>query len=521
MEDRHSLLGNESITRLIVKFSIPAVAGMTVTALYNVIDRIFVGRGVGSDALSGVVLTFPIMMIILGFSLLISVGTASMVSIKLGQKKKDEAEDIIGNAFALSMALGIILSAVCLVFMKPVLIAFGGEGTPLLYAEQFMQVALFSIVFQMIGFTLNGAIRSEGNAMIALLTLVIGNAINLILNPLFIFVLHLGVRGSSLATLISQIVTSAWTFFYFANKKSLLRLRIRNLRLKPIILKEILSIGLAPFILQNALSLMLIISNIVFKKFGNGEGLAVVGIIMVISMLFNQVVTGMQRGIQPIIGYNYGAKNFTRVKKTMELSIIITTMICSIGFIPIFFFSREIISLFTEQRTVLSLFGPPGLKYALITLPLLGFLTIGSGYFTSVGKFKQALFIIIIRQAAIIILLLILPGYFGFYGGITAYPLADLITTAITALMMAIEWRNLKVNSDNTEKQEKMTINKVFSRQRLEILKSEQLEASSSGKAAELYETLLRKESTPGTSSLPGLPTPGFPAGRRQTGHAC
>jgi putative MATE family efflux protein len=287
MDNRHSMLGNESISRLIVKFSIPAVAGMTVSALYNVIDRIFVGRGVGSDALSGVVVTFPVMMIILGFSLLLSVGTASMVSIKLGQKKKDAAENIIGNAFTLSMLLGIILSTACYLFMKPLLMAFGGEGAPLLYAEQFMQVALFSIVFQMIGFTLNGAIRSEGNAIIALLTLIIGNAINLILNPLFIFVLHLGVRGSALATLISQCVTAAWTFFYFVNKKSLLRLRIKNLRLKPVFMKEILSIGLAPFILQNALSLMLIISNLVFKKFGDGEGLAAVGIITVISMLFN------------------------------------------------------------------------------------------------------------------------------------------------------------------------------------------------------------------------------------------
>lgn len=446
MEDRHTMLGNESITRLIVKFSIPAVAGMTVSALYNVIDRVFVGRGVGSDALSGVVVTFPVMMIILGFSLLLSVGTASMVSIKLGQKKKDEVENIIGNAFTLAVIFGIILSAVFYFFMKPLLMAFGGEGSSLLYAEQFMHVALFSIVFQMIGFTLNGAIRSEGNAMIAFLTLIIGNVINLILNPLFIFILHLGVRGSSLATLISQFVTAVWTIQYFVNKKSLLRLRIKNLRLKTVFIKEILSLGLAPFILQNALSLMLIIANLVFKKYGNGEGLVVIGIIAVISMLFNQVVTGMQRGIQPIIGYNYGAKDFSRVKKTTELSILITTLISSAGFIPIFLFNREIISIFNIKSVFLSTFGALGLKYAFLTLPLLGFLTIGNGYFLSVGKFKQALFITIIRQASIIIFLLILPGYFGFYGGIAAFPLADFLMAMITAVMMIIEWRNLKVN---------------------------------------------------------------------------
>ncbi len=445
--DRHTILGKEKILKLIFKFSIPAVAGMAVNALYNVIDRIFVGRGVGSDALSGIAVTMPLMLTIMAFAMLVSIGTAVRVSIKIGEKKIEEAENIIGNAFTLSVIIGLALTVICFIFMAPILTAFGGSGISLDYAGQFMRIVLFSTVFQMIGFTLNSSIRAEGNPIMALSTMAIGAVINTILNPFFIFVLHLGVKGSALATVISQAVTAVWTLIYFLDVKNLIRLKIKNMKLKLHIVRDIFSIGAGPFTLQCAISIMLIVTNHIFYKYGGRDALAVIGIIAVINMMFNMIVSGISQGIQPIIGYNYGAKKTGRVKETLEFSVIMATVICIIGFIPVFFFSREIMMLFSKDNAYILSLGATGLKYSLITLPLLGFQIISISYFQAVGKYLHALFLYMMRQLIVVIpLLVLLSSIYGFYGGIAAFPVSDIIITAVTVVFIIKEWKKMAVS---------------------------------------------------------------------------
>ncbi len=444
MKEKHLSLGTQNILRLIIRFSVPSILGMSLTALYNVVDRIFVGRGVGTDALAGIVINFPVMMIILGFSLLVAVGTASMVSIKLGEKKKQEAEAVIGNSFTLAVSIGIILTAVCVLFMEPILILFGARGATLRYAKEFLGIAQFSIVFQMIGFVLNGAIRAQGNALMGLLTLLIGFVVNIILNPVFIFILHLGVRGSSLATFISQGITAAWTVMYFLRRKSFLRLKLTNLKPRPGIIIEILRIGVSPFLAQNLISVTLIIANSAFNTYGNKAGLVTIGVITVIIMLFTQVITGIQRGIQPIISYNHGAQNSARVRRTTLSAIVIATGICAVAFIPLMLFSDKIIAIFAENGVFLSTFGVSGVRCALLSLPLLGVIIIGSGYFMAIAKYKEAMLLIMIRQVLMIVLLLVLPGIFGFYGAAAALPVADAAAALITFFMLAGESVYLK-----------------------------------------------------------------------------
>ena len=231
MIDRHAVLEKENIKKLVLKYSVPAIAGMAVNALYNLVDRIFVGQGVGTDALSGIAVTLPFTLTLLGFAVLIAVGTAVRVSIKIGEKKPGEAERIIGNGFTSSLIIGAVLTIACLIFMRPLLIMFGGSDVSLFFAEQYMGVLIFGTTLQMIGLTLNNSIRAEGNPIMALVTMLAGAIINTALDPLFIFVLHLGVGGSALATLIAQAGTALWTMWYFLNPKSLIRLKLKNLNL--------------------------------------------------------------------------------------------------------------------------------------------------------------------------------------------------------------------------------------------------------------------------------------------------
>jgi putative MATE family efflux protein len=442
--DRQQMLEKDRIGKLIWQFSLPAVAGMVVNALYNVVDRIFVGRGVGPSALSGIAVTMPLMMIMMALTMFVSIGAGARVSIKLGQKKKEDAQMIVGNALTLSLMISVVFSILGYIFMVPLLKAFGGQGESLNYAVQFTSIIIFTMIFQGILFTFNNIIRAEGNPMMALITMLIGAVINTILNPLFIFGLHLGVQGSALATLISQIVTSVWVFSYFIGKRSLLPLKLKNMVLNKVTVFSILSIGIAPFAMQLAMSLMISVSNHVFGTYGGNDAIAAVGLIGVISMLFNMPVIGIVQGIQPIIGYNYGAKQYNRVRKTLKLAIFGATLVCLTGFILVFFFNKQIMNAFVGNDADLTNLGSRAMQIALITLPLVGFQIVGGGYFSAVGKYKHSLLLNLSRQVLVLIpLLLILPRFFGLFGAIAAFPISDGISFALTFLFIMAEIGNL------------------------------------------------------------------------------
>jgi putative MATE family efflux protein len=447
--DRSKQLGEEKVGKLLLKFSIPAIIGMLVNALYNIVDRIFVGKGVSELAITAITVAFPISIIIMAFGMLVGIGAAATVSIKLGQKRKDEAEEILGNAFTLIIIVSLGVTILGLIFMEPLLKIFGASEVALPLAKQFISIILIGALLQNIGFGLNNIIRSEGNPKMAMLTMLIGAVLNTIFNPIFIFVLHTGVRGSALATIVSQTVCSVWVLQYFTKGKSTLKLKTKNFKLKTGIVKQIFSIGLSPFLMQLAASVITIVLNKGLATYGGDTAIAAMGIINSVSMLILMPIFGINQGVQPIIGYNYGAKNFERVKKALKLAILAATAISTTGFILVELFPRQIISIFISgEGSVLLSIGSRGIRMYLIMLPIIGFQIVSANYFQAVGKAKISIFLSLSRQVIVLLpLILVLPQIFKLDGVWMAGPSSDFIASFITAIFLIREIRKLRSKS--------------------------------------------------------------------------
>jgi putative MATE family efflux protein len=444
--DRSKQLGEENIGKLLMKFSIPAIVGMLVNALYNVVDRVFIGQipgGVGKIALSGVTVTFPIATIILAFGMLVGIGTAALISIKLGQQKKEEAEHILGNALTLIILISVIVTVVGLIFLEPMLLKFGASAATLPYAKQYITIILIGVIFQNIGFGLNNTIRSEGNPRIAMYTMLIGGILNTILDPIFIFVFHMGVTGAAIATVISQAVNTIWVLSYFFSGKSVLKIRYKNLKLNTKVVKNIFAIGLSPFSMQIAASVVAIISNRSLAKYGGDLAIGAMGVITSTSMLVLMPIFGINQGAQPIIGYNYGAKKFDRVKHALKLAILAATAITTTGFIIIQLFPKQLISIFNKDSELLAI-GIHGIRIYLFMLPIIGFQIVSSSYFQAIGKAKVSIFLSLSRQVIILIpLLFTLPRFLGLDGVWMSGPSSDAIASVLTAIFLFIEMKHL------------------------------------------------------------------------------
>ncbi|WP_105616543.1 MATE family efflux transporter [Vallitalea okinawensis] len=442
--DRSRLLGEEKIGKLLLKFSIPAIIGMIVNALYNIIDRIFIGQGVGSDGITGITVGFPIMLIIMAFGMLVGIGATALISIRLGENKKEEAEKILGNSIVLLVLIAIIITTFGLIFLDPLLTLFGASEEALPLARDYLRIILIGSIFQCIGFGMNGFIRGEGNPMIAMLTMVIGAVANIILDPIFIFVLDMGIAGAALATITAQAISSIWVLYYFFGGKSLLNIHKKNFRLDWSVVLRIFAIGSAPFSMQLAASGVTAIFNIQLGNFGGDTAIAAFGIINSIAMLILMPIFGINQGSQPIIGYNYGAKQYDRVKKTLLLAILAATGIVLIGFVIVELFSTGLISMFNSKDAELIRIGSQGMRIFLIMLPIIGFQIVSSNYFQAVGKAARAMFLSLSRQVLFLIpAILILPRFFELQGLWMAGPLADLLSSVLTGAFLIYELRHL------------------------------------------------------------------------------
>jgi len=438
--DRSNELGNEKVWKLLVKFSIPAVIGMLVNALYSVVDRIFVGRGVGSIALSGVAVTFPITNIIMAVGMLVGIGSAAVVSIKLGQKKPEEAEHILGNAFVLSVMITVIVSILGLAFLKPLLVMFGASAETMPYARQFASILLTGAVLQNIGFGINPIIRSQGDPKTAMKTMLIGAALNFVLNPLFIFGFKLGVAGSALATLISQAVCTIWIFAYFTRGKSLLKLKKANMKLQKHIVRQILAIGVSPFAMQVAASMVTICINTNLAKYGGDLAIGAYSLISSIAILILMPAFGVNQGAQPIIGYNFGSGQLDRVRKALKYSMVVNTMIATAGFLVVQLFPVQIISMFNSTDSQLIAIGSEGITKYLMMFALVGPSCAIINYFQSVGKAKHSMGLSLSRQVIILIpLVLIMPHFFQLDGVWMAGAVSDLVSSLICFVFIARE----------------------------------------------------------------------------------
>lgn len=442
--DHSKQLGEQSVGKLLWKFSIPAIVGMLVNALYNIIDRIFVGRGVGLLGISATTIAFPVSIIIMAFGMLIGIGAAATVSIRLGQKKKEEAEKILGNAFTMLVIISILVTVLGLIFEEPLLIIFGASEEVLPLAKEFVTIILIGVLLQNIGFGLNNIIRSEGNPKIAMLTMLIGAILNTIFNPIFIFGLDLGIRGSALATIVSQTVCSAWVLSYFMGKKSVLKLRIKNLKLDLHIIKQIVAIGMSPFLMQIVASGISITFNKDLQMYGGDTAIAAFGIINSVVMLILMPIFGINQGSQPIIGYNYGAGNFNRVKKALKLAILAATTVSTLGFVIVELFPRVIISVFSSNNADLIDIGSSGIRIFLLMMPIVGFQIVSANYFQAINKAKIAIFLSLSRQVIILLpLLLILPNFLKLTGVWVSGATADLLASIVTAAFLFKELRHL------------------------------------------------------------------------------
>jgi len=450
--EREKLLGEKEIPKLLLKFSIPAIVGMLVNALYNFVDMVFIGQGVGPLGIAGVRIGFPLIVIGMAFSMLIGIGANSLISIRLGQKRKEDAELILGNAFVTMIAIGAVLTILGLVFMEPLLKLFGASQDVMPYAKGYFRIILFGVIFQMIGMGMNNFIRGEGNPKTAMLTMLIGAVINTILDPIFIFAFGWGIEGAALATILSLIISALWVLYYFFFGNSLLKIRKPNLRIRFDILKSIVAIGLAPFAMQLAASVLVIFMNQGLAQYGGDIAVSAMGIINNIASLFMMVVFGINQGAQPIIGFNYGAQKYDRVKSTLKYAIGAATVVVTIGYASINLFAPQMIGLFSSDPELIDI-GSRGLRRVLMFMPIIGFQIVSSAYFQAIGKPKQSMLLSLSRQVLILIpLVLILPKFIGLIGLFTAGPIADISSSILTAIFLFYELKNL----DKKQKDEKV-----------------------------------------------------------------
>ncbi len=446
--NRQNVIGEEKISKLLMQFSIPAIIGMMVNTLYNIIDRMYIGNipEVGSLALTGVGITLPIMTIILAFGMLVGMGTSARISLKLGQHKKDEAEHHLGNAFILILILSALITVIGLVFMRPILTLFGASADTEIYASQYMQIIFIGTIFNMLSFGLNHSIRSDGNPKIAMFSMLIGAGINIILDPIFIFMFGLGVRGAAIATVISQIASTIWILYYFTKGKSNIKITRHSMRLQKAIVLSIFSIGMSPFVMQLANSMVQVLANNALKMYGGDLAIGAMTIVNSVSMIFMMPLFGLNQGSQPIVGFNYGAKKYHRVKEAVKYAVVVGTIIVTVGWLVIQLAPDMLIRIFNNDPKLAEM-ARSGLKIFLFMLPVLGFQVISSNFYLAIGKAKTSMFLSLLRQVLLLIpCLIILPriGDLGLTGVWLAGPVADGLASIITGVIFFNSVRKLK-----------------------------------------------------------------------------
>ena len=446
----HSSFNNESVGRLLLRFSIPAIVGMLVNALYNIVDRFFIGKmpDVGALALSGVGVTFPITIIIMSFGMLVGIGAASRISIALGEDNSELASKILGNAFMLNIIFSVVLTIIGLIFYKPILVAFGAGADIIGYAEEYIVIIIAGIIFSNTAFSMNHCIRSQGFPKISMMTLLIGAITNIILDPIFIFGFGMGVKGAAIATVLAQIVSSTWTFYFLTSKKATLPLKLKNMKIDFKIALHIFSIGMSPFAMQLAAALIQTLFNKSLNIYAGPLGIGVFSSINSIIMLFFMPIFGINQGSQPIIGFFYGSRDYAKVKQTYILACISATILCTLGFLACQFAPAALLSIFNTDPEFLKL-GTDGMRIFTAMLPILGFQIISSNFFQAIGKASSSMLLSLSRQVIILIpLILILPGRFGLTGIWISTPISDLLASVLTAFFIIKIFSQLRKMED-------------------------------------------------------------------------
>lgn len=446
-------LREKSIGSLMLKYYFPAFAGVVVNSLYNVVDRIFIGQGVGSMALAGLSVVFPIMIVYMAFGMLVGSGGAVRISINLGKKDYNRAERVLGNSVTLALVLGIVAVTIGFLVKEPILYFFGAGEETFRHANDYLDIILLGAPFGMLGYSLNNMIRAEGNPKVAMYSMFISAGLNIILDPIFIFVLDLGVRGAAMATVISQIVLCIWVMVHFRSKRSIIKLKLRNLKPVGEIIMYIVTIGFASFAMQIAASVVYGLFAKQLIIFGGDIAVGAMGIINSITIILVMAIVAINMASQPIIGFNYGARNFDRVLTTVNLGIKAATLIAVGGWLLCMLIPGQIVGLFNSDDAELLRKGVEGLRIYTALLPVVGFQIIASNLFQSIGKAKLATILSLLRQVIFLIpLLAILPGFFGLIGVWMAMPVSDFLASITSFIFLRRELRKLALQKQKCVK---------------------------------------------------------------------
>ncbi len=436
-------LGEESIIKLLCSFSAPAIVGMLVNAIYNVVDRIFVGQAVGEKALAALSFSFPFMTAIMAAAMLVGLGGTSLVAISLGEKNKEKAERILNNVFVFAIILEVIVAVLCYTFLKPLLSLFGTpEGEIMNYAVEYMNIVLAGSVFQGIGFSLNAIIRSEGNPKMAMITMLIGAIVNIIFDWLFTMVIRIGVAGAAIATVMGQFATMTTVLIYFT-KQSSIRLKVKKLKPDFPLISRTMFLGLSPALVQLAMATVNIIYNNLLMKHGGDIAVSAFAVYNSAMTIAVMPIFGINQGVQPIVGYNYGARKYDRVRKTMFCGITAATIFVCICFVLIHCFPEQIVRMFNSSPELIRL-GKQALKVNTLGFPIVGAQIIFSNYFQYINKPKAATFLSLSRQCLFLIpTLFIMSGAFGLSGIFYAQPISDVLSAATAATWVTLSMKNL------------------------------------------------------------------------------
>ncbi len=437
-------LANANIGRLMLKYFVPAFIGVFLNALYNIVDRIFIGQGVSAEALSGISVIFPVMLIMMGFGMLIGIGTGVLVSIYLGKKEIQMAERTIGTGFLLMILVSVLIMLVTYLLKVPILNSFGSTDETFQYANDYLNIILAGTTFMVVGFSLNNVIRSEGNARIAMISMILSSFSNIVLDYVFIFLFDWGVKGAAFATVISMLILMIWVLLHFRGKRSVIKLKKKYIWVERDLMYQILAIGMAPFSMQIASSFVQGLLNKKLIAFGGDLAAGAMGIINSVLTLFIMAIVAINMASQPILGFNYGAKSVERVKEALKIALIAATVIASGAFVLIESIPGTIVKLFNSDSEILYAITVNGIRLVILALPVVGFQVVASNFFQSVGKARIATFSTLFRQVILLIpFLLIFPGYFGINGIWIAFPVADTVSAVLVAFLLVKEWRVL------------------------------------------------------------------------------
>lgn len=429
-------MGTKPVGRLLIQYAMPAIIAMTAASLYNMVDSIFIGQGVGPLAISGLALTFPFMNLGAAFGAAVGVGASTCISVKLGQKDYRTAQNILGNTVTLNLIVGVLFSVVSLLFLDPILYFFGASEQTLPYARDYMVVILLGNVFSHMYFGMNAVLRAAGKPRQAMYATMFTVVMNTLLDPVFIYLLDLGIRGAAYATILSQMMALAWQMRLFSDSGELLHLRRGIYRLKGMIVRNIIGIGMSPFLMNVCACVVVIFINKGLLEYGGDLAVGAYGIANRVAFVFVMIVMGINQGMQPIAGYNYGAQQTDRLMRVLKLAMIAATCVTTSGFLVAELVPGPCVRLFTTDATLIDL-SVRGLRIIMFTFPIVGYQMVITNFFQSIGKAGVSIFLSLSRQMLFLLpLLFVLPMRYGADGVWYSMPVSDAIAAAVTLAIM-------------------------------------------------------------------------------------